>query len=225
MSGALVALLHLCDSLFPLGSFAHSDGLETATSSGRVARADDLEAWMSTSLGEGLRRLEGPALWRAWQCGVPHDAKTLEILQQLDAELHAMRPSAAGREASRAMGGRLLKTWRQIRPQIELGLLAGAPPTALPIAFAVVSCASRVDARDALAGFMYTRLAATVSAAMRLMPIGQHDAHARLPGLLARVPEAVEAILRENEVPRSFAPAMDLAAMRQQYGESRLFRS
>src|SRR6185503_8361644 len=29
----LLALLHLCDSLFPLGGFAHSDGLEAATTS------------------------------------------------------------------------------------------------------------------------------------------------------------------------------------------------
>ena len=36
-----LALLHLCDSLFPLGSFAHSDGLETVASSGAVVSGSD----------------------------------------------------------------------------------------------------------------------------------------------------------------------------------------
>ena len=31
---ALLALLHLCDSLFPIGSFAYSDGLESAAAAG-----------------------------------------------------------------------------------------------------------------------------------------------------------------------------------------------
>jgi urease accessory protein len=231
MNGSLVALLHLCDSLFPLGAFAHSDGLETATSSGRVATADDLESWMATSLSEGLSRLEGPALARAWQIGVPGDAAAAEALADLDAEVYAMRPSASGRESSRAMGARLLKTWRQIRPTVDLGALdaargsLGGRGLTLPVAFGIVSRASEIGAREALTGFMYTRLAAIVSAAMRLMPVGQHDAHARLSALLARVPDAVETILREETPPRSFAPAMDIAAMRQQYGESRLFRS
>ena len=30
----LLALLHLCDSLFPIGGFGYSDGLEAATTAG-----------------------------------------------------------------------------------------------------------------------------------------------------------------------------------------------
>lgn len=222
MNAALPVLLHLCDSLFPLGSFAHSDGLETATSSGRVATANDLESWMRTSFEEGLRRLEGPAVWRAWRIGVPREPAHLDALASLDAELYALRPSASGRDASRAMGGRLLKTWRQIRPEVDVGRV---PPLTLPVAFGVVSHASGIAAPEAVTGFMYTRLAAMVSSAMRLMPVGQHDGHARLSAMLARVPEAVEEIVGADEPPRCFAPAMDIAAMRQQYGASRLFRS
>src|SRR5262249_60943738 len=32
----LVALLHICDSLFPIGGFGYSDGLEAATAAGAV---------------------------------------------------------------------------------------------------------------------------------------------------------------------------------------------
>jgi urease accessory protein UreF len=60
---------------------------------------------------------------------------------------------------------------------------------------------------------------------MRLMPIGQHEAHAVLTSLLERAPSVVDRIRQSAEGPRSFAPAMDLALMSQQYVHSRLFRS
>ena len=58
-----VALLHLCDSSFPLGSFAYSDGLESATSDGGVATVDELRAWMDVCLDETIGRMDGPAVW------------------------------------------------------------------------------------------------------------------------------------------------------------------
>ena len=222
MSHPLVALLHLCDSLFPLGAFAHSDGLEAATTEGFVRTPDDLSAWLDVTLDETLEQTEGPAVaqaWRAWNAG---DG---DAIAALDAELHALRPSASGREASRSMGGRLLKTWQQLHPGGGISPATTRPVT-LPVAFGIVSAGSDIDLDSAVTGYMYTRLAATVSAAMRLMSIGQHEAHGRLTACLARVPSAVEAVLRDPERSlRSFAPAMDLAAMRQQYGHSRLFRS
>ena len=63
----LLPLLHLCDSLFPVGAFAYSDGLETAA--GRAAPpfdAAELRAWIDVCLDETLGRMEGPAVWQAW---------------------------------------------------------------------------------------------------------------------------------------------------------------
>ena len=49
LSRPLLALLHLCDSLFPIGGFGYSDGLEAATAGGLVETPDDLEAWLAES--------------------------------------------------------------------------------------------------------------------------------------------------------------------------------
>jgi urease accessory protein UreF len=75
---------------------------------------------------------------------------------------------------------------------------------------------------------MYTRLSATISAAMRLVPIGQRDAHALLAATLRDVPavaEAVEAAVSASASVGAFAPAVDLAAMAHQHVRSRLFLS
>ena len=57
-----LAILQLCDSLFPVGSFAHSDGLETAVANGRMAASADLRDWMETVLDVALRGVEAPAV-------------------------------------------------------------------------------------------------------------------------------------------------------------------
>jgi urease accessory protein len=223
MTGNLVVLLHLCDSLFPIGSFSHSDGLETATSQDQIRTAADLRSWMDVTLTESLRRTEGPGVSRAWRV---FTGGHLDRLAAIDDELHALRPSSAGRQASRAMGTRLLKTSQQLRPHNRLErLLSERPAFTLPIAFGVVSAASAIPVRAAVEGFMYTRLAAVLSAAMRLMPIGQQEGHALLAGLLNGVPAIAADAVAEDAPVRSFTPALDLAAMNQQYGHSRLFRS
>ena len=223
MTGApLLALLHLCDSLFPLGGFAHSDGLEAATASGTIATADDLRSWMDACLVDNLGRSEGPAVSLAWEAFLD---RRVDALRSLDAEVHALRCSSAARQASRAMGTRLVKTWRRIRPTSGLGEALGDAMLTLPVAFGVVCASADIDERATVEAFFYTRLAATISCAMRLMSIGQHEAHLLLADVLARVPAIVDGVLTRGDRPAVFFPAIDLAAMNQQYVPSRLFRS
>ena len=222
---AELALLHLCDSLFPIGAFAYSDGLETATRRGTPPfDAGQLRAWIDVCLDETLGRMEGPAVGQAWTAFRAGDGDTLVML---DEELTALRPSSSGRRSSRAMGRRLLTTWRTLRPdpRLEHALILFRDGPALPIAFAGACACSSIDRRRAVEAFAYTRLAATISAAMRLMPIGQTDAHALLARTLERVPAVVDLAASRQAHLESFAPAVDIAAMTQQYLHSRLFRS
>jgi urease accessory protein len=222
----LLALLHLCDSLFPIGGFGYSDGLEAATAAGLVETPADLQAWLDVCLDEVLGRTDGPAALRAWSAFGRRD---WDAICELDEEITAMRPAAATRRSSRAMGRRLVTTWSALYPDSRLehllhlaGLERLGP--ALPIAFGCACASAGVEIRDTAVAFAYTRLASTTSAALRLMPIGQTDAHARLAHTLSRVPDVVDAMMTRAR-PESFAPAMDVAAMGQQYLHSRLFRS
>jgi urease accessory protein len=220
----LLVLLHLCDSLFPIGSFAHSDGLEAATAAGHVTTGDDFRAWMTACLDEVLGQCEGPAVALAWKAFAAHDDAAVRAI---DCEVHALRPSSAARQASRAMGSRLVRTWIDIHPGAHRLQLVGSDPvgTTLPVAFGCVAAAEAVDLASTVRAFMYTRLAATASAAMRLMSIGQRQTHGMLAHLLERVPGVADAVLVRSGPPRSFAPRYDLASMSQQYVHSRLFRS
>ena len=227
MSAPLLALLHLCDSLFPLGGFAHSDGLESAVSARLVGNADDLRGWLEVCLEEGIGRCDGPAVVIAWSAF--HD-RAWDSLIALDEELTAMRPSSTARMASRSMGCRLLTTWHALHPDARLlhALTLVSMRTlgpALPVAFAGACACAGVEQRHAVEAFAYTRLAATISSAMRLIAIGQNEAHLMLSHALTRVPATVEGIMARQAEPESFTPAFDIAQMTHQYVHSRLFRS
>ena len=222
----LLALLHLCDSLFPIGGFGYSDGLEAATAAGLVQTPADLQAWLDVCLDEVIGRTDGPAALRAWSA---FDRQDWDALQELDEEITAIRPAAATRRSSRAMGLRLITTWSALYPDRRLEHLLDLARRqrlgpALAIAFGCACASAGVGMREASAAFAYTRLASTTSAALRLMPIGQTDAHARLAETLERVPAVVDDMTTCAR-PQSFSPAMDVCAMAQQYLHSRLFRS
>lgn len=220
---ARLALLHLCDSLFPLGAFAHSDGLETVVAAGTVSSGADLREWLLTIRAVTLTAAEGPIVRDALAAARQGDTAALAAL---DDESFAMRCSASAREASTTMGTRLLTTWQHLRPAalVQKAIDARARHT-FPVAFAVVCVASAVPGEQALEAYCYTRLSATISAAMRLMSIGQNEAHALLTEMLLGVPECVERIQASDEPPRAFAPVMDIAAMGHQFVHSRLFRT
>jgi urease accessory protein len=224
-------LLHLCDSLFPVGGFAYSDGLEGATAALRPETTHEsvehLGAWLGAVLDDTIERLEGPAVWQAWRA-IQEDAVT--ALVRLDEELTALRPSSSARRSSRAMGQRLLTTWQALHEESRLEPLAqlardGVVGPVLPLAFAAACTSCGVPRRESVEAYAYTRLAATVSAAMRLMPIGQTEAHRLLSRTLERVPATIDRLTVRGGDPESFAPMMDVAAMTQQYLHSRLFRS
>ena len=148
MAGSgLLALLHLCDSLFPIGAFAYSDGLESAVNARLVVGGDDLRGWLDVCLDEAIGRCDGPAVLIAWSAFREQDWASLVAL---DEELDAMRPSSTARMASRSMGLRLMNTWHALHPDarlhhaLELTATRALRPT-LPVAFAgACACAPSV---------------------------------------------------------------------------------
>ena len=146
--------------------------------------------WMDVCLDEAFGRL-GRAGGRGAR-GRRFATADWDALVALDESSRRCGPRRRARRASRAMGLRLLKTWQALHPDRALEHAAGARARA---ARSGRRCRSRLPARARLRGdrparrasqaFAYTRLAATVSAAMRLMPIGQTRG-ARAAGRRAR---------------------------------------
>ena len=100
-SDALLRLLHLCDSLFPIGSFAYSDGLESAAAAGLVTGKTGLGEWLEMCRDEGFGRTDGPAIAIVWSALERAD---WDAVVTIDEEVTALRASSTTRMANRSMG-------------------------------------------------------------------------------------------------------------------------
>ncbi len=226
-SNQILQILQLSDGLFPIGTFAFSDGLETAAQREEIVDADDVRIWLEHYLDAVFADSEGPALLQAMEA-FPDDLKRLE---RLDRELTALRPSSETRASSRSLGLRLLRTCVELHPgrgledlleRIESGQCHGN----VALVHGAVFRALGFDEKEALLAFAYSRLSGTASAALRLAPVGQQEIQGVLSDVLGRVPGVVDQILRNpSRCLTSFVPMMDVAQMEHRYLYSRLFRS
>jgi urease accessory protein len=218
----LLKTLQFSDSLFPVGAFAYSDGLETAVTNGLVKNRDDLEQWLDHYIKSVFIPCEGLLLRRAIKA---HSAGDWETVARLDREFTALKPSAAVRASSASLARNFAKSVAAVHghPEIERARRELANFATL---YAVVVSTLGLDTRDALLAFAYSRLAGTVSAALRLMRIGQQQAQQALGRALGYVPEAVERIFEAGDSDlQSFSPLLDIQQMNHRYVYSRLFRS
>jgi urease accessory protein len=216
-----IRALQFTDSLFPVGAFAYSDGLETAAATGRVRDKDSLGEWMEYFLNGVFEPCEGLAVVK---CMLALKAGDFDTLWRVDEELTAIRPAAAVRAASAGVGKRLLSTYAAIAGSGEL--TPPLPHGNAPAAYAVVLFHCGLEARDAALAYGYNRLAGIVSAGLRLIPLGQQQGQTLLTRTLDRLPIVVDRILEMKDSPlRSFNPLLDIDQMNHQYIYSRLFRS
>lgn len=216
--------LQVTDSFFPVGAFAYSDGLETAAAAGRVRDAASLDAWMQHFLECVFVPCEGLALVK---CMVALKEGDLGSVRCVDEELTAIRPAAAVRTASSGVGKRLLSLYSSMMDA------RNAPWRAVPLpcsnaaaAYALVYSHAGLDEREGALAFGYNRLTGIVSAALRLISMGQQEGQNLLTKHLNNVPAAVDRIVEAKDEPlRSFNPLLDIEQMNHQYVYSRLFRS
>ncbi len=219
----LIRTLQVVDSFFPVGAFAYSDGLEAAAARGRVRDAVTLCEWMDHFLNSVFVPCEGLGLVKCMHALKHGD---LDTLCRVDEELTAIRPAAEVRAASTGVGKRVLGLYSAIYDEPATWKHVVLPQTNAAAAYAVVLFQCGLNERDGALAFGYNRLAGIVSAALRLISVGQQQGQTLLTKHLNLLPQAVDRILQRKDEPlRSFNPLLDIEQMNHRYVYSRLFRS
>lgn len=209
----LLTLTQWLSPAFPLGSFAYSHGLEQAVRSGWVDNADDLLGWLAEIAHHGSGRSD--AIW----IRLAHDAENDTALNRLNVQCRAFAPSLERlREAERqgqAFSRVTSEVWNIALPWLQLPIALGraARLAALPI-----------DAVITL--YLQSFFGNLVSAAQRLMPLGQTDAQAVLAQLNNTCIDVTDASRDKgmDEISSS-AFLSDIAAMRHETLQPRIFQS
>jgi urease accessory protein len=199
---------------FPVGAFAYSHGLEWAVEAGDVRDEATLLDWIADLLAHGAGRTDAILLRHAYRANGRDELTSVAELAE------AAQPCRERRAETLGQGGAFTlaaAVWGE-------PLLQGDVP--YPVAFGALARAQRVPEDPAALGFLHAFAANLVSAAVRLVPLGQ-TAGLRTLAALETLVEMVADESRDaglDEIGGACFRA-DIAAMRHETQYTRLFRT
>ena len=213
---------------FPIGAYSYSHGIEWAVDAGYVHDRESLVDWLDADLRYGSGRNEAILLREAWRhTAAPSRTKLLRVAQLAS----ALRGTSEFALESSQQASACLVTLRQVWPDRALDWLAQALcehnlQPALSVIFGIRAARQGIPARLALVAFLNSYAANLVTAAVRLIPLGQTDGQLAI----AAVEHALVAVAAEAEAGTtddlgSAALMVDFASMRHETQYTRLFRS
>jgi urease accessory protein len=214
-NAALLRLLTWLSPAFPTGGFAYSHGLEWAVDCGDVTTESDLLEYLKSLLTHG-------ALWsdllllRHGHRG-QNPAALAELAMSLapspERRLETSAQGAAFALAAAAWPAPALQNW-------------GDTPLPYPIAIGILAAAQNVPEDHTALAFLHAATANLISAAIRLIPLGQaaglRSQAALEPAILTTASLSKSATLDDIG---TASWASDIASMRHETQYTRLFRT
>lgn len=220
-TGDLYRLLSWLSPSYPVGAFSYSHGLEYAVETGCVGTAEEVADWVSTVLLQGTGRVDGILFREAYSAVANANWEHLDEIVDLGNAFQATSEFAL---ETRAQGNAFIKATLAAWPAEALTRIdTGA---VYPVAVAVACAAHGIDLKTALHGYFHAFAANLVSAAVRLVPLGQTDGQLAIAALSEAVSQAQDrALIIPLDDIGSAAPLIDLASMHHETQYTRLFRS
>jgi len=214
---SLLRLLTWLSPAFPTGGFAYSHGLEWSVEAGDTESETQLLDWIGDTLTHGALWSDVVILRHAHRANSDNLAELAALATALCASaerrLETLAQGAAFRLAASAWDAPILADW-------------GDEPLPYPIAVGILAAAQNIGEDDVATAYLHACTANFVSAAVRLIPLGQ--------SIGLRVQAALEADILATGAESKTASlddlgtcswASDIAAMRHENQHTRLFRT
>lgn len=221
---ALYRLLTWLSPSYPVGAFAYSQGLEGAITGGSIRNADTVRQWL-------LDGLEFGALWSdAIVFARSHEAANADdrdALLEINAFARAFQPTRELRLETLAQGRAFIEVTAKAWPcePVENFSKSGRE-IAYPVAVASAVAGHGIACEAALDAWLHAAVSNLVSAAIRLVPLGQTEGQCLIAALEADLRSARDrAIETPLDALSTASFAMEIASMHHETQETRLFRS
>ncbi len=218
----LLGALQYADSFFPSGSIAFSWGLESLRADGEIVAPEHVAQFVEGQLVRRWDSFEVPVLIEAMRAQGDFDR-----LAELDEQVESMTLATELREGSRRAGASLLKVHAGLETpgaaEYRQRIAARSARGHLPVVQGLLWNATGLSEGAARAVAAHTLCTGMVGAALRLGMIGHLDAQK----ILLQVRPVLVALLRRPvgavEALHAYAPHAEIAAMRHEVQDSRLF--
>ncbi|MGC2330409.1 MAG: urease accessory UreF family protein [Candidatus Acidiferrales bacterium] len=224
-------LLHLADTALPIGSLAHSFGLESLVAA-EILYVSGLFDFLRGYLEEA-GTMEAVFCRAAFRLAVDSSPEfAVARWLEFNVRLSALKPARESRAGSAALGRNFLTTVLALgeRHMLRQALEAARKPPAVAIhhslAFGLASGALGFDEDRAVLAYLHQSVANLVSACQRLLPLGQTEAARILWNLKpVMIETATRSATGEPESISCFMPLLDWGAMEHPALSTRLFVS
>ncbi|MFI3312781.1 MAG: urease accessory protein UreF [Eubacteriales bacterium] len=224
-------LMQVNDSVFPIGGYTQSYGLETYILKDVVKTADHVTAYIGENLHLAFAHTELLAASLAYDYATAGD---MDKLAELDEILSISKVPQEIREASHKLGGRFVKTVETTAVAFETTAFSqyAAKVKAKEVtpnhavAYGVFCASLQVEKADALSFFLYSATSAMVTNAVKTIPLSQTQGQQILYKLTDSFPKLLEKV--ENLNPETLCmslPALDIRCMQHECLYSRLYMS
>jgi len=224
-TNGLYQLMSLMSPSYPIGAYTYSHGVEYAVEAGLVLNADDLVLWLKDIVQFGGARTDAILLVEAYRAFQSKDqAAILEI-----AELgYATRSTREFELETTAQGRAFVDVTQKVRPSSSLDLLLKEweGPIVYPIAVAAIAADNEIALVDVLTAYLHGFVSNIVSAAVRIIPLGQTDGQKSIAALEDICSEQVQGALSLtiNDIGTATL-MMDWCSSQHETQYTRLFRS
>ncbi|MWB77410.1 urease accessory protein UreF [Pseudooceanicola sp. 216_PA32_1] len=221
----LLRLLQTADSSFPSGAFAFSSGLETLAEEGRANGAADIRTLLADQVVPRWLSFDRPFLREAWAAASAADP---QAVLACDRQCHLQNTVDRLAEASRRVGRSLLTVHARIgtpgasdyRDRIQATGQGGALGYE-PVVQGVIGAGLGLNAAETEAGALNAVVMGFASAAVRLGRLGALDAQAVLAAIAQDMARGLAAPVPAHA--GAFAPLTEIATLRRNAGQARLF--
>ena len=224
-AAALYRLMTWLSPSFPVGAFSYSSGIEWAVEAGDIFDPASLRDWLTSMLAGGAGVCDGIFLAQAHRSASSGNATMLTEVAELAA---AFAPSRERHMETAAQGRAFIETARAAWPAASLDRLVEScnGPVAYPVAVGIVSAAHHIPLAPVIHAFLHALTSNWISAAARLVPLGQTDSQRLLASLEPVVERCTRrALIASLDDLGSATFRADLASMRHEAQYTRLFRS
>jgi urease accessory protein len=224
-AATLYRLMTWLSPAFPVGGFSYSSGIEWAVEAGDIIDTATLADWLDATLSDGSGFCDATFLVQAFRAAEAGEEAQLRAIAELAA---AFVPSRERQLETTSQGRAFIDIVRAAwnADGLDAMVAACSTPLVYPVAVGAVAAAHGLPLAPTLHAFLHALVSNWISAASRLIPLGQTDSQRVLavlePAVAATAARALNATLDDLG---SATFRADLASLRHETQYTRLFRS